>query len=198
MLKGAIARRYATAIFDLALKQNTLDRTLADIQEIARLFEIRKLAYLLREPKIAAQRKETALRQSLTGKVLPTSLNLALLIVQRHLIDFTPNIAKELAQLILDYKNEAIAKVTTATPMDEAQNTLVQQALQRQTGKKIIMQTVIDPAILGGVIAQVGDHVIDGSVRYRLSALQQQLLSGVANSHLDFFSEDVAETSSAG
>ncbi len=63
MLKGAIARRYAMAIFDLAHKQNTLDRTLEDVKEIARLFSIRKLAYLLREPKIAVQRKETAIRQ---------------------------------------------------------------------------------------------------------------------------------------
>ena len=52
MLKGAIARRYAGAIFDLARKQNTLDRTLEDVKEIARLFSIRKLAYLLREPKV--------------------------------------------------------------------------------------------------------------------------------------------------
>ncbi len=189
MLKGAIARRYAAAIFDLARKQNTLDRTLADIQEIKRLFEIRKLAYLLREPKISAQRKEAALRQGLTGRVLPTSLNLALLIVQRQLVDFMPNIAKELELLVLDYKNEAIAKVITATPMDETQQALIQQALQKQTGKKIVMQTSIDPSILGGVIARVGDQVIDGSVRYRLTALQQQLLNGIANAHVDFISE---------
>ena len=72
MLKGAIARRYAGAIFDLARKQNTLDRTLEDVKEIARLFSIRKLAYLLREPKVSVQRKETALRQALSSKVLPT------------------------------------------------------------------------------------------------------------------------------
>ena len=64
MLKGAIARRYAGAIFDIGMKQNTLDRTLEDVQEIAKLFSIRKLAYLLREPNIPAERKETALRQA--------------------------------------------------------------------------------------------------------------------------------------
>ena len=56
MLKGAIARRYAGAIFDIGMKQNTLDRTLEDVQEIAKLFSIRKLAYLLREPNIPAER----------------------------------------------------------------------------------------------------------------------------------------------
>jgi F-type H+-transporting ATPase subunit delta len=189
MLKGAIARRYAMAIFDLARKQNTVDRTLEDVKEIARLFSNRKLSYLLREPKVAAQRKETAIRQALTGKVLPTSLNLALLLIQRDLVEVTPNIAAELEQLVLDYKNQAIAQVTTAAPMDEQQRTLVQQVLEKQTGRSIIMQTRVDPAILGGVIARVGDQVIDGSVRYRLNALQQQLLTGVASANVDFFSD---------
>ncbi|HLZ58442.1 MAG TPA: ATP synthase F1 subunit delta [Ktedonosporobacter sp.] len=189
MLKGAIARRYAGAVFDLARKQNTLERTLEDVQEIAKLFAHRKLSYLLREPKIPAQRKETVLRQALTPKVLPTSLNLALLIVQRELVEVMPNLARELEQLVLDYKNEAVAIVTTAAEMDQAQASLVKQALERKTGKKIIMQTRIDPSILGGVVARVGDQVIDGSVRSRLATLQQQLLTGVSSADIDFFSE---------
>ena len=193
MLKGAIARRYAQAIFEIARKQNTLDRTLEDVREIARLFAHRKLAYLLREPKIPVQRKETAIRQALASKVLPTSLNLALLVVQRGLVDLMQNIARELEQLVLDDKNQAIAQVSTATKMDEAQLALVKKALERKTGKTILMQTKVEPDILGGVIARVGDQIIDGSVRYRLAALQQQLLIGVASSNLDFISETETE-----
>jgi len=185
MLKGAIARRYAQAIFEIGRKQNTLDRTLDDVREIARLFAHRKLAYLLREPKIPVQRKETAIRQALASKVLPTSLNLALLVVQRELVDLMQNIARELEQLVLDDKNQAIAQVTTATKLDEAQLTLVKKALEHRTGKMILMQTKVEPDILGGVIARVGDQIIDGSVRYRLVALQQQLLTGVASSNAD-------------
>src|SRR5690349_15004734 len=132
MLKGAIARRYAEAIFGLAVKQNTIDRTLEDVKEIARLFAIRKLAYLLREPKIPAERKETAIRQALASRVLPTSLNLALLVVQRELVDLMQNIARELEQLVLDYKNQARAEVTTAMQMDDVQLNLIKQALERR------------------------------------------------------------------
>jgi len=194
MLKGAIARRYAGAIFDLARKQNTLDRTLEDVKEIARLFSIRKLAYLLREPKVSVQRKETALRQALSSRVLPTSLNLALLIVDRQLVDFMPNIASELEQLVLNYKNEAVAQVTTAQPMDARQKTLVAQALANKTGKKILMESRVDPNILGGVIARVGDQVIDGSVRYRLNALRQHLLGSVASAKVDFALPEEVDT----
>jgi F-type H+-transporting ATPase subunit delta len=187
MLKGAIARRYAEAMFDLALKQNTLDRTLGDVQEIARLFSKHTLAYLLREPKIPARRKEQALREALSANVLPTSLNLALLVVQRELVDLMPNIAAELQQMVFDYKNQATAEVTTAVPLDEQQEDLVKRALERRTGKAILLQTRVDPTILGGVVARVGDRVIDGSVRQRLEVLKRQLLNGVATASTDAF-----------
>jgi len=196
MLKGAIARRYAGAIFEIARKEKTLDRTLEDVKEITRLFAIRKLAYLLREPKIPAQRKETAIRQTLADKVLPTSLNLALLVVQRELVDLMPNIGSELEQLVLNYKNQAVAEVTTATKLDGKQMNLIKQALERRTGKTILVKTKVQPEILGGVIARVGDRIIDGSIRYRLSALRQQLLTSTASSNIDFLSEIGSDQSS--
>lgn len=189
MLKGAIARRYAEAIFGIAQRQNTVDRTLDDVQGIAQVFSGRKLSYLLREPKIPAQRKETALRQALADKVLPTSLNLALLVVQRHLVDIMPGIASELEHFVLNYRNQAIAQVTTATPMDNTQRTTIKQALERRTSKQILLETRVDPSILGGVVARVGDQIIDGSVRNRLHILQQQLLAGISTSKTDFVPE---------
>jgi F-type H+-transporting ATPase subunit delta len=189
MLKGAIARRYAQAMFDLGLKQNKLDQTLEDVREIARVFANRKLSYLLREPKVPLQRKEAALRQALAARVLPTSLNLALLVVQRELVELMPNIARELEQLVLNYKNQAIAEVTTATKIDNAMLNKIKRALEQRTGKSIILQTRIDPDIMGGVIARVGDKVIDASLRYRLSALRQQLLNSGVNGSESFLSE---------
>lgn len=185
MLKGAIARRYAGAMFELALKQNTLDQTLADVQGIAQLFSKHTLAYLLREPKIPAQRKEKVLREALSSNVQPMSLNLALLIVQRNLVDLMPNIATELQQLVLDHKNEAVAEVTTAAPMDAQQQALVKQSLEARTGKTILLEAKVNPDILGGVVARVGDQVIDGSVQQRLQNLRRQLLNGVAMASID-------------
>jgi F-type H+-transporting ATPase subunit delta len=192
MLKGAIARRYAGAMFEIGHRQNALDRTLADVKDIAQLFAHRTLAYLLREPKIPMQRKETAIRQALAPKVLPLSLNLALLVVQRELVELMPNIARELEQLVLNYKNQAVAEVTTAAKIDDAQIALIKQALERRTGKTILVETRIQPDILGGVITRVGDQVIDNSVRYRLNALRQQLLTSTASSTsstIDFLSD---------
>ena len=185
MPKGAIARRYAGAMFDIGLKQHSLERTLEDVRGIAQVFAHRKLAYLLREPKVPAQRKETAIRQALANKLLPTSLNLALLVVQRELVDIMPNIANELDRLVLNYKNEAIADVTTATRIDDAELTQIKQALEKRTGKTIITHARVQPDILGGLIARVGDQIIDGSVRSRLAALRQQLLKSALSSGIN-------------
>jgi F-type H+-transporting ATPase subunit delta len=190
MLKGAIARRYAGAIFEIAQKQNTLDRSLDDVQGIAQIFANRTLSYLLREPKVPAQRKEAALRESLASRVLPTSLNLALLIVQRGLVEIMPRLASEFEAFVLDYRNQAIAEVTTATQIDDAQGAVVRQALEQRTGKSIKLETRVDPSILGGVIARVGDQIIDNSVRNRLHILQQQLLSGLSATDEDFDSSE--------
>lgn len=190
MVKGAIARRYAEAMFDIALKQHSLDRTLEDVQAIAQVFSHRTLAYLLSEPKVSAQRKEATLRQFLGDKVQPISLNLALLVVERGLVEAMPRIARELNQLVLNYKNQAVAEVTTATRIDDAQMNQIKQALERRTGKTILVNSHVQPEILGGVIARVGDQVIDGSVRSRLSSLRHELLNSAISSTSDFLSEE--------
>lgn len=190
MIKGAIARRYAEAVFQLAQKQNTLERSVEEVQEIGKLFSNRKLAYLLREPKVQAKRKETALREALGPRVLPTSLNLALLIVQRDLVEVLPAIARELQKLLLDYRNQAIAVVTTAREMDTDQRSQIQDALERKTGKQILMESHTDPGILGGVIARVGDKVIDGSIRQRLEILRQDLNRSITSTDTELFSVD--------
>ncbi len=104
-----------------------------------------------------------------------------------------PNIARELHQFVLDYKNEATAQVTTATKLDKSTQSQVQQALERMTGKKIMLETRVQPNILGGVVARVGDQVIDGSVERRLKLLQQQLLTDVSSASIDFFAEPGTE-----
>jgi F-type H+-transporting ATPase subunit delta len=132
----------------------------------------------------------------LSSRVLPTSLNLALLIVQRGLVDFLPNIAQELQYLVYDHKNQASAQITTALPLDEAEKAQVRQALEERTGKTILLETRIDPEILGGVVARVGDQIIDGSVRQRLEVLKRQLLNGIAASNSDV-PEDSSQAASS-
>ncbi|HEV7127805.1 MAG TPA: ATP synthase F1 subunit delta [Ktedonobacterales bacterium] len=178
MLKGAIARRYAEAVMQIATEQHTQDQWRADVRTIGEAFGNRQLAFVLREPKIAAQRKELALRDLLSARVQHDALNLALVLVRDELVEIAPRLALEYERLYNEFKGQAVAQVTTAQPLDDAERAQVVNQLSQRTGKRIILEERVDPAILGGVTARVGDELIDGSVRRRLSLLRQQIIKG--------------------
>ena len=177
-LKGAVARRYAEAVFDIGREQNAIDRWRADIQTLNEYLGNRRLAFVLSEPNIAFATKEQMLRDLLSAKVQPDALGLALLLTERGLVDYMPRVAQEFEKLYDDYKNLAKATITTAAPLDATEQNELVTSLQHVTGKQIELTTQVDPAILGGVVARVGDTLIDGSVRRRLAVLREQIVSG--------------------
>jgi F-type H+-transporting ATPase subunit delta len=177
MLKGAVARRYAEAVFDLGLQQGTLDRWMSDLRLIAEAFSNRRLAFVLREPKIPFTRKEAVVRDLLEKHVQSQSLALAVLLVERELVDLAANIAAAFEQLLNNHRSEATAIVTSAIPLEEHQQREVATYLQNITGKqRIHLKTRVNPDILGGIVAQIGDTLIDGSVRRRLDLLRDQII----------------------
>jgi F-type H+-transporting ATPase subunit delta len=178
VLKGSIARSYAEAVFEIATEAGTLDRWHDDLRTLAEYFGNRRLVFVLREPKIAFARKEAIVRDLLADKLQPQALNLALLLVERGLVELAPAIFTQFELRYNDYKGLAVAQVTTAIPLDNALRAQISAELGQITGKRIILQERVDPSILGGAIARVGDTLIDGSLRRRFALLRQQIASG--------------------
>ncbi len=178
MLKGATARRYAEAVFEMAVEQNTVDRWLQDLRLIAEYLSDHRLVFLLSEPNIQFNRKELVIKDLLNGKVQPEALNLALLLVERGLVELAPRVRDEYERKYNDFHNQIPANLTTAMPIDDVTRATVLADLQRLTGKKVLLAERVDPTILGGAIARVGDTLIDGSVRRRLQLLRQQMQRG--------------------
>ena len=178
MLKGPVARRYAEAVFEIGAQQETIDRWHADLAVLAEYFGNRRLIFVLKEPKIPYTRKEAITRDLLTGKVQPEALNLGLLLVERGLAELAPTIRDRFEALYNDYRGQAIAQVTTAIPLDDTLRAQVTTELQELTGKRIILQEKVDPSILGGAIARVGDTLIDGSLKRRFQLLRNTILQG--------------------
>ncbi len=178
MLKGATARRYAEAAFELAVEQNALDRWLEDLRLIADYFGDHRLQFILNEPNIQLDRKELVVRDLLTSKVQRDALGLALLLVERGLVELAPLIFQNYIQRYNDYKNQVNATVITALPLDPDTRDRVKSELHDITGKTILLEEKVDPSILGGAMARVGDTLIDGSVRRRLKLLRDQIVRG--------------------
>jgi F-type H+-transporting ATPase subunit delta len=178
VLKGATARRYAGAVFELGVESNSLDSWRADLGRLAEYFGNKRLQFVLREPKIPLERKEQVVRDLLEGKVQAQALSLALLLVERNLVDHAPLIYTEFEKRYNEYKGQAVAEITTAIPLDDDLRRQVIGELQQMTGKRILLQERIDPSILGGAIARVGDTLIDGSLKRRFALLRTQIARG--------------------
>lgn len=177
MLRGTAARRYAEGVFAIAKDDNTFDRWLEDLSTIASLFTNRDMARLLADPKPSMSDKEAVVEKLLAGKVDKLALNTALLLIRREHAEAMPSVQREFQNMVNAYRNIAVARVTTAIELDDQQRQLVKDRLEVLTSKHIDLQTTVDPGILGGFIARVGDVLIDASIATRRSVLRQDLLT---------------------
>jgi F-type H+-transporting ATPase subunit delta len=178
VLKGPVARRYAEAVFEIGVQQETIDRWHDDLGALAEYLGNRRLAFILKEPKIPYTRKEAIVRDLLSSKVQPEALNLGLLLVERGLAELAPTIRDHFETLYDDYRGQAHAQIITAIPLDDTLRAQITSELSQLTGKRILLQEKVDPSILGGAIARVGDTLIDGSLKRRFQLLRQTILQG--------------------
>ena len=176
--KTATARHYAEAVFEIGAEAEKLDQWRDDLHRIADYYGNHRLLFVLREPKIAFQRKEAIVRDLLGSQVQHEALNLALLLVERDIADIAPALSKQFDARYNDYKGVAVAQVTTAIPLDDTLRAQIASQLAQITGKRIQLEERVDPAILGGAIARVGDTLIDGSLKRRFNLLRTQIASG--------------------
>jgi F-type H+-transporting ATPase subunit delta len=166
-------------VFTVAGQTGDYDAWLQALREVSRVLQMRSARTVFMSPAVPAQQKAAALDR-LLPKVSATVRNFFHILVQRDRLDRVPDIADALQDLINAQRGIITAEVTTAIPLDPEMGRLVAERLaahlNREPGKVSIVSHV-DPAIIGGVVARVGDQVIDDSVRGRLQRLRQVLAS---------------------
>ena len=176
MARKVHAGRYAQAAFEIALERNELDRWQSDLRKIASLTEDATLIAFLESPKIHFESKARLLSERL-GDINPLALNLAYLLVAKGRLGVAGDIADDYQQLLDAYHGIEHAEVTTAVPLDEEDKLKLGERLSAIVGKKIVLKPKVDANIIGGIIARVGDKLIDGSTRSRLITLKRELTS---------------------
>ena len=134
---------------------------------------------LLRERrKILLQRKKLLLRIAELLKLSPLVSNFLKLLFDKLRLAALPGIAQVYQHLSDELENLKRAQVKSAVPLDEDTQKRLGQALEELTKSKVVMEFEEDPAIIGGVIARVGDLVLDGTVRSQLYSLRESLIKG--------------------
>jgi len=167
---------YASAIFEIARSEDQLERVGDELYRIARSFEAStELREALTDRRIPIDRKQAVLGDLLDGKALPLSVGLVNFVVGVGRAADLPAIADRLAARAAGERDAAIAEVRSAIELDDETVARLAESLSRATGKQVEVKTVVDPAVLGGIVARVGDTVIDGSLRHRLEELRDKL-----------------------
>lgn len=169
---------YAAAAFELARAEGVLPRVEAELYAIARgLEQAPELRQAFTDPRLPADRKQGILEDLLGGRATEVTVNLIGLIVAQGRGGDLPAIADRLAQRAAAAEGKEVAEVRSAIPLDDDTVRRLAAALERQVGRPVEIKTVVDPSVVGGVVARIGDTVIDGSIRRRLESLRQALQS---------------------
>jgi F-type H+-transporting ATPase subunit delta len=167
---------YANALLEVSRAEGHL----ADIQDelfrFARTFEgSDELRTALTDPALPRERRIAVVEDLLGGKALQTSAALAGFIVAAGRAGELPAIVDRFVELAAAEQRRAVAEVRSAIELTPEQTDRLREALNRATGKDVEVKVVVDPSVLGGIVARVGDLVIDGSVRHRLEQLREQI-----------------------
>jgi F-type H+-transporting ATPase subunit delta len=177
MQSGSLSRRYARALMDLAISKNAVDRVGADLRSLANAYKAEPaLANVLANSSFPRAQRRAILEAVLlrTGAHELTKTTAALLLDKERL-GIVPDIAREIDAMIEARAGKVAAEVTSAVELTPVQLAQVTAQLEKLSGKKVVVTKKVDPALLGGIVAKVGDVVYDGSARTQLSTLRDQL-----------------------
>jgi len=172
-----VVRRYAATLLDAAAETQVVDRVRQDVERLnATLGASAELASFLADRLIDGQIKSCALEQLFGGKVEGLTLNFLLLLCQRRRTVLMPEILVACTELFDERAGVVTAEVRSAVELSQEQLGHLRERLSAYTGKEIRLRTEVDKKVRGGLIAQVGDTVFDGSLTTHLERLHRQLV----------------------
>jgi len=171
-----VGRRYASGIFQVAQEANTIDAWRAELTKLDELLQDDVLVAAFQNPVVGVKRR-MELAKLLAPELRPETQNLLRLLVEHHRTRYMHEIREAFERLADEASGIVHAAVTTAIDLDPDDRKRYEQELARKLGRTVSVTFVTDPAVVGGATIQIGDHLIDGTVRTQLARLRQELLS---------------------
>jgi F-type H+-transporting ATPase subunit delta len=167
---------YARALFEVARAEGTLDEVEDELFRFARSYESSDaLRNAMTDEHVPAARREAIVEDLLGGRATPTTVQLVSMVVGAGRGRDLPAIIDRLVLRASAAKQLDVAEVRTAVALTDDQQARLKAALENATGKRLNVKTIVDPSVIGGVVATVGDTVIDDTVRTRIDQLKSRL-----------------------
>jgi F-type H+-transporting ATPase subunit delta len=174
---SAVARRYAHALFQVALGGNAEAAVGADLESLERLHdEDPSFLEFLVSPEVFIDRKHEFIDKVFGPRVNALTVRFLHLLVDKKRIASFPEACKEFQRLGEEHRGMVRAQVRTAVPLDSDQEARLKKDLDRITGKQVLIEKIVDPSLLGGVVVNLGNRVIDQSLRRGLKRMREQLM----------------------
>lgn len=167
---------YATALFEVARAEGNLEKVEAELYQVARAIDgSEDLRSKLTDQALPVELRQGIVEELLGDRTQPVTKALVSFVVGSGRARDLPKIIDLLVQRTAEERQEVVADVRSAIPLDDDQQARLADALSRRTGQKVSVKVNVDPSILGGIVATIGDTVIDGSIRRRLDQLKESL-----------------------
>jgi ATP synthase F1 delta subunit len=169
------ARVYAEALFEVGRDKGTLDALQQQLSEFTDAVDRnQELQVFLFSPYLSSEEKVEGLRRAITGAE-PELINFLELLVDKHRMPEIFRIRRQFDELWKHENRRIDVTVTSAVELDSAVVEKIGQEVERQTGEEVDLSSTVDSGILGGIVLQVGNMVLDASIRSRLEKLRKSV-----------------------
>jgi F-type H+-transporting ATPase subunit delta len=172
-----MAGRYATAVFDLALEEKTLDQVMADLDRFdALIADNPDLLRLVRSPVFGAEEQQAALAAVLVrAGIGGTAANFLRLVTTNRRLFAVRDMIRALRVLVARHKGEITAHVTVAERLGDRHLSALKDALKSVTGKDVMLDIKVEPAIIGGLVVKIGSRMVDASLKTKLNSIKHAM-----------------------
>ena len=175
MINGSLARRYSQALFEIA-SQTSLDTIDSDLRELTKLVEENaEVKGVLLHPHISLSVKKSIMEKLLGEEFGEATRRFFYLLIDRKRENLLPLIQREFSRLADEARQVVEAKVASAIELSVAQFDELKKSIKRMTGKDVRIISEVRAELIGGVLIQVGDRVMDGTVAHALNRMRVEL-----------------------
>jgi F-type H+-transporting ATPase subunit delta len=169
---------YASAILDLARAEGELDRVEGEFLVLGQALEkSADLRATLTDPQLPLEKKRGVIDELIGSRASSLTVGLVQFIVSQGRSSEIPSIAKAFVEKAVESRDRVVAEVRSAVPLEPETIERLAAALGKATGKRVEVKVVVDESVMGGIVARVGDVVIDGTIANAIGELRQAVLS---------------------
>jgi len=180
LITNAIARRYAKALVQLGAEEGAVEKFNAELAAFnAMLVGNPALSSLFKSPAYGIEAKRGILKDIIAKLALSgTGGNFLQLLLDKSRLALLPQIAESYSAFADELSGVVRPTLASGLPLEESQVEEIKNALEKSTGKKVVLKVELDPSLIGGVVTKIGDKLFDGSVRTQLTKIEDILQKG--------------------